>query len=313
MLVSVIIPTHKRHHSLLELITSIYRQDFPLDEVEIHIVSNLPDMALERKLKKSFSNYSNWHFWEVGRLGVNLARNFGIKKAQGDFLVFLDDDCFLDQRDYFQRALAQLKRWPEVSAVGGPYTLPANANTCEQVYNSICRQWLEASVRQSGFTTNLVGGNMVFRRKVFESGIRFNSDILFGGAETELNLRLIKMGHRLKFDQNLSVEHRLHLRLKGFFAKGFWQGFGAERRRQNGITVEPGTAAVFDACPYPSKLMELLLVLYDHAFQMGQQWAERNEHRRPRAHEVTALFVFILKKEFTLNRYKEWLRLRPHF
>lgn len=88
MLVSVIIPTHKRNQSLVDLVTSIYLQDLPLDEVEIHIVSNLPDHGLEKKLKTSFGDYSNWHFWEVGRLGVNHARNFGIKKSKGSFSYF---------------------------------------------------------------------------------------------------------------------------------------------------------------------------------------------------------------------------------
>ncbi|MCB0385319.1 MAG: glycosyltransferase [Bdellovibrionales bacterium] len=312
MLVSVIIPTHKRNQSLVDLVTSIYLQDLPLDEVEIHIVSNLPDHGLEKKLKTSFGDYSNWHFWEVGRLGVNHARNFGIKKSKGQFLVFLDDDCYLDQKDHLRRCVAQLRRWPEVSAVGGPYTIPDGANNMEQVYNSICRQWLDNSVRRSGFTSNLVGGNMAFRSSVFAGGIRFNPDIQFGGAETELNVRLVKLGHRLKFDPNLTVEHRLDLRLKGLFVKAFWQGFGAERRRQAGVTLEMTPSSIFDACPYPSKLTELLLVFYDHSFQMGQEWAGRNRNRKPRPHEVSALFIFILKKEFTLNKYKEWLRLRPH-
>ena len=312
MQLSIVIPTHKRHQALLNLVTSIYAQDFPMDQVDIHIVGNLADPNLRKLIAKNFGETGNCHYWEVGQLGVNLARNLGIEKSQGDYVYFLDDDCYLDQKDHLRRALEQLKRWPEVSALGGPYTLAPKANSMEQVYNSICHHWLENSVRKSGFTTNLVGGNMVFRRSVFDGDIRFNPDITFGGAETELNIRLVKLGYRLKYDANLTVEHHLQLGLKTFFKKAFWQGYGAERRLQADLTLEMTPSSIYDACPYSTKLTELLLVFYDHSFQMGGEWARRHPERKPKPHEVSGLFIFILKKEFTLTRYKEWLRLRPH-
>ncbi len=224
MQVSIIIPTHKRHQALLNLLQSIYQQDLPPKELEVHVVSNLKDSSLQKKLDRHFKDQNNLNYWEVGDLGVNRARNLGVNNAQGAFLVFLDDDCYLNHKDYLSRTLKQLKRWPEISAIGGPYTLPAKSNSMEQTYNSICRHWLESSVRKSHYTINLVGGNMIFRQSVFSNGLRFNEDITFGGAETDFNIRLVKLGHRLKYDPNLSVEHRLHLNLKTFFTKAFWPG-----------------------------------------------------------------------------------------
>ncbi|MCB0363264.1 MAG: glycosyltransferase family 2 protein, partial [Bdellovibrionales bacterium] len=204
MQASIIIPTHQRHSSLLALLSSLHLQDLPKSEWEAIIVSNQQDPRLRKGLKSFFKTTcrrrSSYHFLEVGKLGVNRARNLGIAHAKAKYLFFLDDDCFVRDPSYLRRGVELLDKWTEVSAIGGPYSLREKSNTCEQVYNSICRHWLESSVRKSGFTTNLVGGNMVIRQSVFAGDLRFNESIIFGGAETEFNCRLLRQGYRLKYD-----------------------------------------------------------------------------------------------------------------
>lgn len=311
MLASIIIPTHRRHSHLLNLLDSLTNQDISLRELEVIIVSNLSDPRLKNLLKRKVHPSLSYQYFEVGNLGVNRARNLGLSKAQGKYLFFLDDDCFVSRPQYLKKGIELLERWPEVSAVGGPYTLRAKSNLVEQVYNSICRQWLEDSVRKSGYTVNLVGGNMVFRRSVFAGDLRFNEEIVFGGAETELHARLVQQGYRLRYEPNFTVEHHLHLNLQQFFFKAFWQGFGAARREQAQLSTKTKAKSVFSACPYPSRLTEFYLAFYDHSFQMGQEWAKRVTSRSPRWSEVAALFIIVLKKDLTLTRYKQWLKLKP--
>lgn len=310
MLASIIIPTHRRHRSVLNLLSSLENQDFPKDEFEILIVSNLPDPSLRKQIEKQINGRLLYDFFEVGELGVNRARNLGISKAKGKFLFFLDDDCFANQSFYLKKGIELLRRWPEASAVGGPYSLGPKSSTIEQVYNSICRQWLGNSVRKSGYTVNLVGGNMVFHATVFSSGLRFNESIVFGGAETELNSRLVQQGYRLKYDPNYSIEHHVHLTLRTFFSKAFWQGFGAQRREQANLPPDIGLSSIFSACPYPSRLNEFYLAFFNHSFQMGQEWAKRHLEGRPSLIELATLFVFFFKKDLELKRYKKWNKLK---
>ncbi|MBK8201951.1 MAG: glycosyltransferase [Bdellovibrionales bacterium] len=305
MLASIIIPTHRRHRSVLNLLSSLENQDFPKDEFEILIISNLPDPSLRKQIEKQIDGRLLYDFFEVGELGVNRARNLGISKAKGKFLFFLDDDCFANQTFYLKKGIELLRRWPEASAVGGPYSLGPKSSTIEQVYNSICRQWLENSVRKSGYTVNLVGGNMVFHATVFSSGLRFNESIVFGGAETELNSRLVQQGYRLKYDPNYSIEHRVHLTLRTFFSKAFWQGFGAQRREQANLPPDIGLSSIFSACPYPSRLNEFYLAFFNHGFQMGQEWAKHHLVGRPSLIELATLFVFFLKKGSRAQKIQE--------
>ena len=52
MLASIIIPTHRRHRPVLNLLSSLENQDFPKNEFEILIISNLPDPSLRKQIEK---------------------------------------------------------------------------------------------------------------------------------------------------------------------------------------------------------------------------------------------------------------------
>lgn len=89
---SIIIPTFARRRQVLRLLGSIRRQWAP-PEFEAIVVSNLEDLGLKRDL----AGYdARFRLLSSGKIGVNRARNFGVEAARGDILLFLDDDCFID-------------------------------------------------------------------------------------------------------------------------------------------------------------------------------------------------------------------------
>ena len=89
MKVSVIIPTFNREHLLKETMEYILNQTFK--DFELIIVDNYSSDNTENAVKsyndkriRYFKNQNN------GVIAVN--RNFGIKKARGEFITFCDDD-----------------------------------------------------------------------------------------------------------------------------------------------------------------------------------------------------------------------------
>jgi glycosyltransferase involved in cell wall biosynthesis len=46
----------------------------------------------------------------------HVARNYGVEKAKGDFIAFLDDDDF-NHPDRLERSLEVFQRYPEVDVV----------------------------------------------------------------------------------------------------------------------------------------------------------------------------------------------------
>ena len=93
--ISIIIPTYNPGNYFLECLKSIYNQTLSYNEFEIIIILN-GDIANHR----SFINniYQNrplnlsMKILESSISGVSRARNIGINKSNGDYIIFLDDD-----------------------------------------------------------------------------------------------------------------------------------------------------------------------------------------------------------------------------
>jgi glycosyltransferase involved in cell wall biosynthesis len=108
--VSVVIPTFNRAH-LLEQIESVCTQT--VKDIEIIVVDDgssdgTPDVV------KHFGNRVRFFRQEHG--GLNVARNFGLRRARGNFIALLDDDdLWLPFKIELQ--LSVMNRFPELAYI----------------------------------------------------------------------------------------------------------------------------------------------------------------------------------------------------
>lgn len=149
-------------------------------------------------------------------LGKNHALNAGLALVEGDLVVFTDDDAFPHTE-----WLVQLRKAADThlgySMFGGP-TVPR--------WEIPPPHWIEWVHRGLGFALSdpsqaegpippafVVGPNMAIRACIFQSGIHFDPSIgprgsdYPMGSETELLLRLGRMGHNAWYVSNAVVEH----------------------------------------------------------------------------------------------------------
>lgn len=91
MKASVIIPTYNRSRILELTLSSLARQDMDPDEYEVIVIDD-GSSDNTREVAEGFKAKFNitYHFQEDKGYRVALARNEGIKRAQGDILIFLD-------------------------------------------------------------------------------------------------------------------------------------------------------------------------------------------------------------------------------
>jgi glycosyltransferase involved in cell wall biosynthesis len=218
-LASVVVATYRRPRVLRDTLCGLQAQQMdPPDTFEVVVIDNDPAQsagAVVAELKAGWPQTVRLHYVPESRLGLSYARNRGIDEARGDVIAFLDDDVFVSPT--WLRAMLQCFKRTESVCVGGR-TLIQWEGDPELVVQACADRLLgfdlgEIDLPIRGRQTP-GGGNSAFRRKVFENGMRFSTDlgrvgkILLSGEDTELMARLKQAGQPIWYCAAALVHHR---------------------------------------------------------------------------------------------------------
>ncbi len=202
--VSIVVPTVDRPAALYNLLRHLEHQSLRPGEIVV------VDQSAREDLRSAA--LPGVRRIRIAERGLPNARNVGAREARGEVLLFLDDDS-IPGRDLV-RFHAERYADPGVGGVGGRVLGGYDASTGAVGIFDARRGVVE---RNFGAETacdvdHLPGGNMSFRRAVFERIGGF--DTAFGGSaigeETDFCLRARAAGFRLVFEPRASIEH-LHL------------------------------------------------------------------------------------------------------
>ena len=231
MILSIVIPTHKRVSSAGRLLESIAHQNFPYEDLQVLLISNLKDIQLRRQKPYWETVFFDFKYKEVGFVGVNKARNMGIRFARGDILYFLDDDCVLAHKNHLQNLLIEHEKRPQAIGIGGGYKALNFKYDLEKFYHQHIERWVREFVVSEKQSRQLIGGNSSYKREVFDKGFYFDPSISFGGSEESFNQSLKDQGWSLVYSEKLWVFHAIRLSWFSFVKKSLKQGMGLARNR----------------------------------------------------------------------------------
>lgn len=92
--VTVIVPVYNTASYLKKCMDSLINQT--LDDVEIIVVEDC-STDNSREILKEYEKYSNVRvYYNKKNMGIGYSRNFGIEKATGEYIAFIDSDDFVD-------------------------------------------------------------------------------------------------------------------------------------------------------------------------------------------------------------------------
>ena len=172
--------------------------------------------------------------------GLSAARKKGAEVASHEYIIFCDDDNWLDA-NYLSLAYRFMKENKEVGAMGGFSTAVSEIEFPEwfEQYKgayAVTDQLIETGELSDQFL--LTGAGMVIRRnlflKMFENVPSLLQDRkgkeLSSGGDSEICLRLKLMGYKLYFNNNLKFKHFISKeKLMESYREKLFQGFKSGR------------------------------------------------------------------------------------
>jgi glycosyltransferase involved in cell wall biosynthesis len=170
----------------------------------------------------------------------SVKRSMAMKDAQGDFLIFIDDDAYpqkniLDILDIdFQNE--------EIAAVGGPAITPEGDSFLQKVSGAVYLSYLSGGfperytpIGKKKFVSDWPSVNLTLRKKIFLEVGGFDCDY-WPGEDTKLCLDIIKnikTKNKILYDPRVVVWHHrregLARHLKQIAGYGLHRGFFAKK------------------------------------------------------------------------------------
>jgi glycosyltransferase involved in cell wall biosynthesis len=233
MKISVIICTYNRAESLKKTLDSIKNMSIPNDlSWEILMVDNNSSDNTKKVIEefRIKSGLNVVYVFEEKR-GLSNARNSGIRNAQGEIIVFTDDDCIPDKNWLFFIS-KEFEADPSLSLIGGrvelydPNDQPVTIRTSKERnhFTSI------------GQLFSLIPGcNFAFHRRILDALGGFDPDFGAGtrvkaAEDSDFLYRAYKMGFKMVYSPEILVYHNHGRRTKEQvfnLNKGYIIGCGA--------------------------------------------------------------------------------------
>ncbi|HHU82545.1 MAG TPA: glycosyltransferase [Firmicutes bacterium] len=94
MKASIVIPTRNRRKVLERTLKYLFFQDYPQDQYEIIVIDDGSTDGTHEMVRAQESRCKLVCLRHEERKGQAVARNWGIREAQGEVVIFIDDDIF---------------------------------------------------------------------------------------------------------------------------------------------------------------------------------------------------------------------------
>ncbi|OYT33636.1 hypothetical protein B6U96_15005 [Archaeoglobales archaeon ex4484_92] len=138
-----------------------------------------------------------YHF--SNKVNISFARNFGVFRANSEFVVFLDDDCVPD-RLWLYHLYQTIIKDKRLAGVCGR-VLPYRWDLISRYYT------FYRILEPPRDLTHITLCNTILRRKLISEIGGFRPPPTYAGEDVDLSFRLIQAGYRLGFSPNAVVYH----------------------------------------------------------------------------------------------------------
>jgi glycosyltransferase involved in cell wall biosynthesis len=182
---SVVVPTYNRLPILQKCLAALEQQQFDLPYEIVVVDDGSTDETVAHLIAQS-GQYPHVHLIQQNHGGAAAARNLGVHRALGEFIVFIDSDLVVTEKFLASHA----------AALGGQeraFTYGRVINTCN-FDNPTAEPFKVTDFSAAYFAT---GNVAIARHWLIEAGMFDTGFRQYGWEDLELGVRLKKLGLKL--------------------------------------------------------------------------------------------------------------------
>ncbi len=211
-LISVITTVRNEETHLAQLLDSLLVQEAPFEIVVVDSESR--DRTIEIA-----EHYARAHPREIRVLersgSRGIGRNAGVDLARGEWVAFIDGDCFADSQ--WLRTLR-----------AGLATSPIVAGRTVTVGKPRFGRLERVELLQSGYDVTFPSCNLAYHRELFLQLGGFDARFITA-EDIDLNLRAVRSGAAIQYLPNALVYHHVRSTFVRFLYQAFWNGYGRKQ------------------------------------------------------------------------------------
>ena len=174
--VSVIVPVYNVEKYLEKCLDTLVNQT--LKEIEIIVVNDGSPDNSQKIIDKYAKKYKNIKAYIKENGGLSDARNYGITKATGEYIAFVDSDDFVS-KDMYQKMYNKAK--------SGNFDMVV----CDLNYiydDRIVKAYSNIKTDTTDIKKTMIdiypaAWNKIFKRKLFNNGVKFKKNVWFEDVE----------------------------------------------------------------------------------------------------------------------------------
>ena len=211
-MLTVIICTYNREKYIRPLLESIVANTLAKDQYEIVLVDNNCTDNTRLVCEQFAADHTDvaFRYVEEPEQGLSAARNKGIQEAQGDIIVYVDDDALVD--DHYLKDYADwFEQHPKTMAAGGPilpyYEQGEEPQWMTPYTRSLLTAWMDYGNKVREYPKGRFpgGGNAAYRKEVFGQVGLFNTALgrkggnLMGSEEKDIFAKMHQLGMQVLY------------------------------------------------------------------------------------------------------------------
>lgn len=212
--ISIIIPIYQINEKVKESIRKCLFLDYPNYEI-LGVVDTPAKIESEDPKIKILAT-------GLPQTGPAEKRDLAIEKAQGEYIVFLDDDSY-PSRNWLKKAILALHKNEKVKVICGPGLTPSTNSFSQKLSGAVLTSVFGSGIyvyrfrkEPPRYVDDYPAYNMMVKKSILKKVGGFGTKF-YGGEDTALCLKLINIGEKILYIPEMTVYHHRRRFPQGFF------------------------------------------------------------------------------------------------